>query len=288
VIPFALAAQIFVGANACVPCHSKIVELQTKTPHAGALRPATDGRVKADWAFGAGSQAVTYVSRLDEDTYLEHPLSYYARLQGLAPTPGHKPGSKGERYRTFAPDAAILRCFQCHSTGALAIDARRSIRPAELGVRCESCHGAGSEHARQPSKANIGKAENCATCHRMPPAKGVATNWHNPWNVRHQPVYLSQSRCFLESAGKLRCVTCHDPHSAEPVNATARCLSCHAKPHVTESCAGCHMPVVELEPGLRFSNHWIGVYQMPLSPGNRLRPLPQRPRGGGTAALIQK
>ena len=46
----------------------------------------------------------------------------------------------------------------------------------------------------------------CGQCHRMPPARGVATNFENPWNVRHQPVYFSQSACFLKSEGRLSCI----------------------------------------------------------------------------------
>ena len=49
---------------------------------------------------------------------------------------------------------------------------------------------------------------------------------------------LQQSRCFLESAGKLECATCHDPHRI-PRGADATrhysgvCLQCHTTPHPT-------------------------------------------------------
>ncbi|MBI3278353.1 MAG: hypothetical protein HYZ57_00765, partial [Acidobacteria bacterium] len=84
-----LSAPLFVGSKTCAACHPRIVANQAKTAHARALAPAADRRVKADWAFGAGAQAITYVSRLDEDHYLEHPLSYYTAAKALAPTPGH-------------------------------------------------------------------------------------------------------------------------------------------------------------------------------------------------------
>jgi hypothetical protein len=298
------AAQAFVSSKACAPCHSEIYQSQSGTAHARALSPAmADTRARADWQFGAGSQAVTYVSRIDEDSYLEHPLSYYTKSKALGPTPGHEPGGSGIRYRTFAPDAAILRCFACHSTGDVQLQPERTIRPFELGVRCESCHGPGEAHTRAPLKANISSPrsfsaaqmnDECGRCHRMPPAVGAATNWDNAWNVRHQPVYLTQSRCFRESNGKLRCTSCHDPHRDELRDVAAVCASCHpATKHSVRiagsKCTDCHMPAVQPQQDLRFTNHWIGVYRAPLSAApNRLRPLTQRLRGPVAPASLEK
>ncbi len=241
------------------------------------------------WAFGAGAQAVTYVSQTSEDTYVEHGLSWYKQSGGLALTPGHRT-AKGVTYPTFAPDANILRCFQCHSTGQLTISETRSIVPAERGVRCEACHGAGAAHALAPTPGNIKNPrrlsavqvnELCGQCHRMPPAAGVATKFDNPWNVRHQPVYLSQSACFLRSEGKLSCLSCHSPHADAKQAAGAQCATCHAKPKhnvnvANASCVQCHMPVVRPSPLLGFANHWIGIYRLTGTGANPLRPVQQR------------
>ena len=57
---------------------------------------------------------------------------------------------------------------------------------------------------------------------------------------------LRKSACFLKSAGKMSCTTCHDPHriqAAREYNET--CRSCHTKgEHVKAQteCTGCHMP----------------------------------------------
>ena len=277
-----LAAAIpYVGSAVCATCHAEIAASQSETGHAGALKKEPDR-----WAFGSGLQAITYVSQVGEDTYLEHGLSWYCKSGGLDLTPGHRT-REGVRYRTFAPDAAILRCFQCHSTGKLSLAAGREIQPAEPGVRCETCHGPGGEHVKDPARAkppNPGKLTAteinslCGACHRMPPAAGVATNWDNPWNARHQPVYLSQAACFQESAGRLSCLTCHQPHTSRLVDTTTRCLECHPKTdHKTattgRTCVNCHMPDIAPSALLRFANHWIGVYGQ-----NPLRPLPQRAR----------
>jgi hypothetical protein len=283
-----LAAQAYAGTSACAGCHAKLAESHSKTGHAGALR--RDG---GRWAFGSGLQAITWVSQVDEDTYLEHGLSWYRRRGGLDLTPGHR-GPRGVAYRTFAPDAAILRCFQCHSTGNLRVGQGRAIEPAESGVHCEACHGPSDAHARSPTESkprNPGKFPAveinrlCGECHRMPPASGSDVNWENPWNARHQPVYLSQSACFSNSAGRLSCVTCHAAHGTAAIDANTRCASCHPAPkHRTaiagKDCVSCHMPGVEPSPLLRFANHWIGVYG-----ANPLRPLEQRKGGAGAARL---
>ncbi|MGH9722287.1 MAG: hypothetical protein ACRD8O_18920, partial [Bryobacteraceae bacterium] len=107
----------------------------------------------------------------------------------------------------------------------------------------------------------------CGGCHRMPAAAVSDTDWTNPWNARHQPLYLAQSACFQKSNGKLSCLTCHAAHTPVERNAAvydARCSACHAKPShratakaAGQSCIRCHMPYVRPSPELRFANHWI-------------------------------
>ena len=227
-------------------------------------------------------QAVTFVSRRDSDSYLEHHLSYYPRSKTYAATPGHAGAPEpGVQYRIFSPGSEILRCFSCHSTGPLSLDADNRIQPSENGVRCEACHGPGSIHAAAPSKDNIiqpgrytaGELNQfCGNCHRKPAAAGEDTDWTNPWNARHQPLYLAESRCFLQSRGKLNCLTCHNAHTGQT---KTDCQSCHARPKHTatvavagKNCVTCHMPAVKPSELLRFTNHWIGVYRA----GATLRP----------------
>jgi hypothetical protein len=325
----------YVGAAVCGSCHTKQFQLQTKSEHARALSPPAEhplaefftqrapssgyeivrtpeGFVARDlagketkalplhWAFGAGDQAVTFVSQVDDDRYVEHRFSLYSELRGLALTPGHPatpspafPAAAGDVYQTFSPGAEIIRCFGCHSTGKLTLGPRMDIVPAELGVRCESCHGAGAAHvkAMQAGQAGAGRKairnpgqmtaeamnEHCGDCHRKP-ARGVdATNWNDPWNTRHQPVYFAQSACFKKSNGAFSCLSCHDAHAplkrGDAAFYNGKCASCHPQvAHTTVAnagnCISCHMPAVAPREHLRFANHWIGVYR----PGQVLQP----------------
>jgi hypothetical protein len=280
---FAAAAQSFTGHGTCSSCHPAQFETQSASAHARSLAPSSDTRISSHWAFGAGTQAITFVSRLDESYYLEHNLSYYSSAKAYAPTPGHhNQPPPGVRYRIFDPSAAILRCFQCHSTGTVSLGEGNRIEPSELGVRCEACHGPGAAHAKSPTRSNIINPKTysatelndlCGSCHRKPAALGEDTDWNNAWNVRHQPLYLAESACFQKSGGKLSCLTCHDAHSGK---AREACSSCHpavkhraATRAAGRSCSGCHMPVVRPGPHLAFANHWIGVY----ATGSALRPL---------------
>jgi hypothetical protein len=210
-------------------------------------------------------------------------LTYYTSAAKLDRTPGHQDKTgPGVRYEIFSADAAILRCFLCHSTGTPAVSKTGVIRPEEAGVRCETCHGPGVDHVAKPGKGNIVQPaaysadelnRMCGSCHRMPAASGENTDYANPWNARHQPLYLAQSECFVRSRGKLSCLTCHSAHSGAARPACAGCHSSVRHPPAIKTagvaCETCHMPVVQPSAYLRFSNHWIGVYRR----GENLIPL---------------
>ncbi|MEZ5397491.1 MAG: multiheme c-type cytochrome, partial [Bryobacterales bacterium] len=239
-----------------------------------------------DWAFGAGAQGVTFVSRLDEAHYLELGYSDFG-ASGLARTPGHAAGPKsldeaiGLIYPVDGPKG-IRSCFACHSTGGVDFSADGETSVGEIGVGCEACHGPGEQHLRDPARIGAGKVTAagqlvlCGGCHRRP-AEASAVDWQDPWNVRHAPVYLARSRCFQE--GGLGCTGCHSPHAAqakaEKNHYRSVCLQCHAEAHAADAafadCVDCHMPRVKPHERLRFTNHWIGIYaeQAPLQPVRR-------------------
>ena len=161
------------------------------------------------------------------------------------------------------------------------------------GIDCQRCHGPGGEHVRTGGRTGIvnpaklspeRRMEVCMQCHlettsgRIPamlqrfdrgsfsyipgqPLVDFAISFDHARGTGHDgkfeavsSVYrLRQSRCFLESAGKLECATCHDPHRIPRGDEAVRqyssvCLQCHSSTHpagVTVSsadCISCHMP----------------------------------------------
>jgi tetratricopeptide (TPR) repeat protein len=161
------------------------------------------------------------------------------------------------------------------------------------GIDCQRCHGPGADHVRTAGKASIlnparltpeRRMEICMQCHlettsgRIPavlqrfersafsyipgePLVDFAIHFDHAPGTGHDgkfeavsSVYrLKQSRCFLESAGKLECSTCHDPHriprGAEALRQySSACVRCHPSQHpagdavTTSDCITCHMP----------------------------------------------
>jgi Cytochrome c554 and c-prime len=331
-------AQDYIGASACGACHAAQFQLQSKSGHARALYPAaehpiaksfplsvslkrppafnfslergengfrmraSDGRTQMetpiDWAFGSGTHGVTFVSRLAENSYLEHSFSFFTNSGTLDLTPGHRSlpvgtlmQAAGQHFRVQGSGFTIRNCFQCHSTGPVSAAPNGSMNLAEHGVRCEACHGPGRLHAeaarsgeprrvRQTIRGLRKSAADdlnqlCGGCHRSPQEGLGANDFTNPWNVRHQPPYLEQSNCFRKSAGALSCLTCHGPHESlrrnEANHYNRQCSTCHQGPRAklpakvcradaNPDCTGCHMPAVAADPNLRFRNHWIGIY----------------------------
>lgn len=273
-------ASGYVGSAVCGKCHAAQFESQSKTAHAHALRraQATDPGPgsHSQWAFGAGAKAVTWISQTGEETFAEHGLSYYSATKSLALTPGHT-SSADIVYRTFDPIDTALRCFRCHSTGPVTLAAGFQVQPSEPGIHCEACHGPGRAHAESGGAGAIQNPKRlsavqintlCGACHRQASELDDETDWSNAWNVRHQPSYLHRAACFRNSNGALSCLTCHDPHQPLKTAASAydaRCTSCHSKathttPIAGRSCVGCHMPQVATSANLKFTNHWIGIY----------------------------
>ena len=76
------------------------------------------------------------------------------------------------------------------------------------------------------------------------------------FEIAHAAYRLRESQCFLKSAGRLRCTTCHDPHdiprgAAATAHYNSVCETCHAAivkpaaagPHQAgANCIECHMP----------------------------------------------
>ena len=190
-------------------------------------------------------------------------------------------------------------CLLCHATGVSEVQSARAAPPllqdgnslpsaasacpscatslADLepvipGIQCERCHAGSEEHAaNHTAVANPGKMSPreqlnvCGACHRLTPPVDDT----QPENVRFQPLRLMKSRCF--ASGKLACTSCHAAHLDARRNDAAfyneKCNACHTSMATGQhrddrkqgDCIGCHMPVVQLHPALKFTDHFIRV-----------------------------
>src|SRR5262249_14988249 len=84
--------------------------------HIAREAPGKDEECIAEYAFGSGRHATTFVNVIDPGTpeILEHRLTYYAQRGGMAMTPGH---TASPRPPGFTPHGVVLspldsrRCF---------------------------------------------------------------------------------------------------------------------------------------------------------------------------------
>ena len=223
---------------------------------------------------------------------LEHRVSFQGERGQLILTPGHqgKPIEQeldlfGHSYHAETQGAELNKCVACHTTAFEIRD--QEIVNLHANVTCEKCHGPGREHvhvmneggdaddlkieAIRGSETPKKQVKMCGECHRLPQdlhADELVRG--NRQLARFQPAGMLQSSCHAASPNGLTCTTCHDPHSQPELQTSAeyemRCLQCHQGPKQTRcaarrttDCVSCHMPAVEVNPGMVFHDHWIRV-----------------------------
>jgi Cytochrome c554 and c-prime len=245
------------------------------------------------WIFGVHSQ--TWVLEKDGSFY-ESQVSFFRMEQGLAITPGHAelvPHNITEAMGRKTSYAELMKCFNCHSTGAIE-GTKLTLDKLRPGLSCERCHQDADRHMAEaihdnyttlPKSLKAMNAEDaanfCGQCHRTWDM-AIRNHWHGPADVRFQPYRLVNSKCFLGSDARISCMACHDPH--KPVDTKsedydATCLACHgASKHpdpannshpatvakictvAKSNCASCHMPKIDLPEGhAAFTDHEIRI-----------------------------
>ena len=189
------------------------------------------------------------------------------------------PGSDG-RYKNNVFSEMPIGCENCHGPGAAHLGAVTSgatgkpgasaiVNPAGLTPElanniCMRCHEIGDERILKPGKEykDIRPGEpldNTLSILMTPPTREA------PPDKDHLQHYyaMTLSTCYRASGGRLRCITCHDPH-VEPAKEEApaffnkRCMSCHTdqscklasearqQSSPPDNCIGCHMPKREI------------------------------------------
>jgi len=112
-----LTASDYAGAAACVKCHPGEYKAQSSSAHARALAPSKSP-LPGLWAFGAGVQAITFVSRLNAEIYAEEDQTWYRKLNSIAarrvtrPQAAYSIGSSILRQASFAV-SVVTRPVHC-------------------------------------------------------------------------------------------------------------------------------------------------------------------------------
>jgi Flp pilus assembly protein TadD len=270
---------------------------------------------RIDYVIGSGNHSKTFLHRDQRGQLIELPVSWYSERGGYwAMSPGYDRPDHSD-FRREVTDS----CLFCHNgypseaNGGLA-----------SGIDCQRCHGPGEAHVngsgRIVNPAGLSperQIEICAQCHMESSSRtlpdAIRRFGRGPFSYRpgeplgdfilyfefvksapadritvNNSAYgLMRSKCFLRSAGKLKCTMCHDPHG-DTANYVQACRGCHQASHQasTRDCTNCHMQKRRTEDAVHvvMTDHLIRARPLP---GDLLAPLEERhDRLTGPAKLL--
>jgi hypothetical protein len=280
-----------------------------------------------DYAVGSGYNGLSFLIRRGRYLF-QAPLSYYSRAQKWDLSPGYETADLG--FGRLVPE----ECINCHAGRPSPLKNTQGAYAdppfQELAIGCENCHGPGEAHLKSqgklpgaivnPAKLAPRLADNiCLNCHQAGDARvtqpgktyldfrpgewlfDTTVIFKKPAAADRQPTDLLEhyaamqaSRCFRESAGKLSCLTCHDPHmQPDPAAAAsyyrAKCLTCHndrscrlplsvrVAQSPSDDCIGCHMPKRKVT---QISHSALTNHRIPARESEPPPPLKQDEREG--------
>jgi tetratricopeptide (TPR) repeat protein len=177
----------------------------------------------------------------------------------------HGPGQLHVQARAAgAPVGQASSLPDARQTGSLPHDADdtivnpRHLPPALREAVCEQCHLQGESRVVRAGRDRFEYRPGLPLELFWEVFVRAAAVTNNPRAVSHVE-QMHASRCFQASAGRMGCISCHDPHRLpEPAERVAyyrdRCLACHRQDGCTlplaerqrtnpaDNCTACHMP----------------------------------------------
>ena len=261
---------------------------QFRTPAGETLY---DQAVAVDLSIGSGRRGRSYAF-LSGNRYFQSPISWYTGKERWDMSPGYVP-DRPPRFDRLLTEQCLL-CHVGRLNPGSAPDTWDEQEPiAEAVIGCERCHGPGASHVDRHRNAaafhgvdaivNPGKLDPirrdavCHQCH-LQASKTIPRYGRRPHDFRPgdrvsdvwvvlkgsiddrksltQSEQMISSRCYLESGGKLGCISCHNPHGlpkGDPAtHFDAKCAQCHGASNgecslsiavrTDRTCVGCHMP----------------------------------------------
>ena len=257
-------------------------------------RAVVETEAEVHFAVGSGRQGRSFL--VNRNGYLfESPVTWYVQRGRWDLSPGFEKGNSHftrpiineclfchgnyaehiegtvNRYRDPIFRGHAIGCERCHGPGELHVKRHertegvdptivnpRRLDPALRDAVCEQCHLGGRQRVLRRGREMFDYRPGLPlhlfiSVFVTPPEKDDDDRFLG------QVEQMQASRCFQASAGKLGCISCHDPHEApSPQNKAAyfreRCLTCHKDQGCSlplevrrqtskdDSCAHCHMP----------------------------------------------
>lgn len=321
------------GAHFVVERHGgRVLHRETRRDAHG--RSVAETEVEAQYVIGSGSHARSYLFERDEFLF-QSPITWYAQQGRWDLSPGFA-ALHDRFERAVLPECLFchanrvepvehtanryvqpifrgyaIGCERCHGPGELHVREREvgavveGVDPSIVNPRrlanelreavCQQCHLEGVQRVlplgRQPFDYRPG-----LPLHLFWTVFVASAPASVPSAVASHVEQMHASTCFQASAGKLGCVSCHDPHALpEAARKVAyyrdRCMVCHAEKGCAlapaerlarsqDDCVACHMPRTTATDVAHVA---ITDHRVPRRPGGATGPLP---RASGDLPLV--
>lgn len=281
----------YIGSDACVACHPDVEQTNQFHAHTFALNPIRGAApTYPEIATRAGVPEPPQTKTWNDVSYVISGYThgaFFVSSQGYIMTTGadgvntqwnldFPPNGTDAGFVPYKPNRTeplpydYQTCFRCHTTGPQPLsidnpfsqDNRPGIRGTwnEPGVRCEACHGPGSNHAPNPNARDLfvdSSVQTCARCH-------LAGDDINTINAADGYIVSNTQAAELAASGghsQFSCMICHDPHASvtyQPeIGLRNTCTGCHTNANMafhegitytrgdyaeSMTCESCHMP----------------------------------------------